>query len=230
MSCRGPHKDCVTKLSLVTALTAAQAPAGPRCRNPKCNLPLKKDGACPRGCRQEPADLPARAPLPRHGAAVRRGALPASGHTTESAIGAARSAGPPQYQTSSAIALVQAIGRLPDHLQGMVTHYAPDQYEALGATVYLAADGQSGFAIKPDGELISVVSLAPGRGDGLVAAAVQQGASRLDCYEPYLPRLYARHGFREVQRYKWDDQYAPPNWDYERNGRPDVVVMERVAT
>lgn len=109
----------------------------------------------------------------------------------------------------------------------MVTSYEPQDYERMGATTYLAADGRSGFAIKPDGELISVFSLEPGRGDELVAAAVQRGATKLDCFEPYLPRLYARHGFREVHRYQWDDQYAPVTWNHVKHGRPDVVVMER---
>lgn len=33
-------------------------------------------------------------------------------------------------------------------------------------------------------------------------------------------------GFKEVKRIKWDDNYAPPNRDYEKNGRPDVVFMK----
>ena len=25
---------------------------------------------------------------------------------------------------------------------------------------------------------------------------------------------------------QWDDKYAPPDWDYERDGRPDIYYME----
>lgn len=48
----------------------------------------------------------------------------------------------------------------------------------------------------------------------------------LDCFDGHLPTIYAKHGFKEVDRIKWDDQYAPDNWKPEY-GRPDVVFMAR---
>jgi len=35
------------------------------------------------------------------------------------------------------------------------------------------------------------------------------------------------NGFKEYDCLKWDDQYAPDNWDYEKHGRPDMVMMKR---
>ncbi|MGB1743115.1 MAG: hypothetical protein ACPHHR_09755 [Cycloclasticus sp.] len=60
----------------------------------------------------------------------------------------------------------------------------------------------------------------------LVPAAIRAGATRLDAFEGFLTEAYARHGFVEVHRAKWDDQYAPEGWDKEKNGTPDVVYME----
>lgn len=84
-------------------------------------------------------------------------------------------------------------------------------------TVYLLTlDGMSGCAIRPDGELVYVFSLERGRGDILVGAAVKNGATHLDCFDGYLPSLYARHGFEEWVR---DENWTP--------GGPDVVFMRR---
>lgn len=79
---------------------------------------------------------------------------------------------------------------------------------------YLAGDGLSGYVLRPDGELVYVWSKARGRGDELVADAVRNGARYLDCFDGYLPTLYARHGFVVTNR--------EPNWT---PGGPDVVFM-----
>lgn len=78
----------------------------------------------------------------------------------------------------------------------------------------LTADLLSGYAIRPDGELVNVFSLVPGRGDMLVSHAVANGADHLDCFDGYLPTLYARHGFMATHR---EQNWTP--------GGPDVVYM-----
>jgi hypothetical protein len=85
---------------------------------------------------------------------------------------------------------------------------------------WLADDFASGFALRPTGggvELRYVFSVTRGRGDSIVASAVAQGADVLDCFDGYLPTLYARHGFVETHR---EPNYTP--------GGPDVVFMVRV--
>ena len=86
------------------------------------------------------------------------------------------------------------------------------------ARYFLTADQRSGYGITPDGTLIALWSLERGRGDALVRDAIARGAIRLDCFDGYLPTLYARHGFRETHR--------EPNWT---PGGPDVVYMARPA-
>lgn len=85
-----------------------------------------------------------------------------------------------------------------------------------GSIYVLANDERSGYCVRPDGELVLVFSLERGRGDFIVEAAIADGASRLDCFDGYLPSLYARHGFVEVRR--------EANWT---SGEPDVVFMSR---
>ena len=52
----------------------------------------------------------------------------------------------------------------------------------------------------------------------------------MDAYDTVLPKIYAEAGFEAVSRTKWDDDYAPDDWDYAtyakfNGGRPDVVAM-----
>lgn len=81
---------------------------------------------------------------------------------------------------------------------------------------YLTADLRSGYVLT-DGELTNLFSLVRGRGHDLVAQAVVDGATRLDCFEGYLPALYSAHGF-VVDRV--EDNYDGPEY-------PSVVYMRR---
>ena len=82
---------------------------------------------------------------------------------------------------------------------------------------YLSDDGMSGFALNGN-EGVGGFSLVKGRGDRLVSEAVYYGAQFLDCFDGYLPTLYAKHGFVETLR--------QPNWTV---GGPDVVYMTHVS-
>ena len=92
-------------------------------------------------------------------------------------------------------------------------------------------DYNIGYAIKPDGDIVSVFNNSNVRGIGkaLIQSAIKNGGTKLDHYDGYLSSLYEPLGFKEVERYKWDDQYAPSDWNYERDGRPDVVVRKLQA-
>lgn len=103
---------------------------------------------------------------------------------------------------------------------------ATSPFTHTDGTVYvLSTDGESGYAIRPDGDLVFVFSTTPGRGATIVADAIANGAETLDCFDGYLPTLYARHGFVEYAR---EDNWTP--------GGPAVVFMalptrlERIAS
>lgn len=117
----------------------------------------------------------------------------------------------------------------PNHLKGFVTPHTAAEYKALGAEFYLSETGNAGFAIaRNDGnELISAFSL-PGTTESgnLVYEAIKAGAKQLWCFDTILPEMYGKFGFRENERFPWDDRLAPLQWDYERFGKPALIHME----
>ena len=100
--------------------------------------------------------------------------------------------------------------------------------------LFLAKDRLSGVAVKPDGTIVSVFARkgAPhNSADALMEVAISAGGNKLDAYDTFLPKIYARHGFKVTDRLTWDDQFAPDDWSYDffkdfNGGRPDVVMME----
>ena len=109
--------------------------------------------------------------------------------------------------------------------------YSRDEYEDMRK--FVTADGKAGFALHSD-EIVSVFARRdsadrrPGR--ALTAIAIAEGGRRLDCYDTVLPELYAREGMVPVARIRWNDDYAPEDWDKVtftdfNDGEPDVVFM-----
>ena len=101
---------------------------------------------------------------------------------------------------------------------------------------FLTEDGQSGIAVKKDGDIVALFSNAH---DGnrmlkLIPWAIQQGGTKLDCYDkiainaktgkPFgvkskpwnerlgLPDLYARFGFKVTGKTDFNEEYAPEEW------------------
>jgi hypothetical protein len=90
----------------------------------------------------------------------------------------------------------------------------------------LSFDATTGYAVKPDGDLISVHSRVKGNGArAVIDAVVNAGASKLDCFDTGLKEYYERFGFEETGRDQWNPEYAPKNWDYQKFGTPDIVYM-----
>lgn len=60
--------------------------------------------------------------------------------------------------------------------------------------------------------------------DELLEYAISKGGTQLDHYDTKLSDMYAKNGFVEYDRYKWDDKYMNKGWDKEKWGEPDVVM------
>lgn len=111
-----------------------------------------------------------------------------------------------------------------------IAEHSPD--ELAGGRVFLSGDRKAGYVISPEGDLQNVFRNPggkPGAGRAAVEHAVAQGAKTLDAYEGPLTEMYAQHGFREVGRMKFVDEFAPEGWDFEQYGRPDIVFMAHSA-
>lgn len=131
-------------------------------------------------------------------------------------------------------AISQAKANLGD-LGASVHTYTPEEYSQM--KMFLSEDGLSGFAIKPDGDIVSVFSNPNAkindfrrRGHAMVELAKEQGGIKLDAFDTYLPDFYKKHGFEETGRDVWNEQYKPENWNKDfykeyNNGEPDVVYM-----
>jgi len=102
-----------------------------------------------------------------------------------------------------------------------------------GMSLFLTADGKSGFALKGN-DIVSCfkhpASTAEGFADEALGLATQLGGRTLDAFDTVLPQLYSKSGFRAVARIPWNDEHKPDGWNYDaykkfKDGRPDVVFM-----
>ena len=107
--------------------------------------------------------------------------------------------------------------------------YSADEYK--GMRLFLAEDGSAGFALKPDGDLVSVFAHPDARNrpggspfTAMMALAIEQGAKKCDCFDGFLPNLYANFGFKPVSRQEWNQEFAPNGWR-DKFGTPDVVYL-----
>jgi len=101
--------------------------------------------------------------------------------------------------------------------------------ELSGMRLYKVRGKDAAYALKPDGDLVNVVNASgvPGLGKEIVLDAINKGASKLDCFDGFLSdKYYPQFGFKKVRADKWDDRFAPRNWDYKKYKRPDVVYMQ----
>lgn len=131
------------------------------------------------------------------------------------------------YKKTDSVKFTEIRNQMPTSFAVFLTDYTANQYDEMGAVCYLSDDQKSGYAIKPDGDLISVFSL-PGAHQGIHAVknAIANGAIKLDCIGEFLATLYSKFGFVEYKRQPWDDAYAPQDWNYDAYGRPDIIYMK----
>tara|TARA_R110000803_G_scaffold61464_2_gene121335 strand:- start:2383 stop:5328 length:2946 start_codon:yes stop_codon:yes gene_type:complete len=111
-----------------------------------------------------------------------------------------------------------------------VEAYSQGDYEGL--RLFISEDGSAGYALKPDGDIVSAFSTGENTGVAphMIMHALEQGGTKLDAFDTVLPDLYAQLGFRESARLKFDPSQAPEDWEiatYQKfnQGQPDVSFM-----
>ena len=108
-----------------------------------------------------------------------------------------------------------------------VTQHETAEYD--GMKKYLSADGGVGVAVTDDGNIVSVfknpgVNTGKGAVSSILFTALENGGKKLDNFNSKkLSTLYLQHGFEPVARIAFNDDYAPDDWNYERDGRPDIL-------
>jgi hypothetical protein len=105
-----------------------------------------------------------------------------------------------------------------------------EDYE--GARAFLSDDEKVGILIHDDGTLGNLFNHSEVKGAGREAMlyALENSEGRVgDCYDGFLAGYYNKFGFEEVARLKFNDDYAPAGWDYDKLGRPDIVFLAYVG-
>jgi len=107
-----------------------------------------------------------------------------------------------------------------------LTPYTSEQLK--GSIIKKVSGINSGYVVKPDGDIVNVFNNSRHKGLGVVNIidAIGNGGTKLDCMDGYLVKLYKSLGFVEYDRIAFDPKYAPKNWNYEKFGRPDVVFLK----
>lgn len=81
---------------------------------------------------------------------------------------------------------------------------------------YMVKGMAVGFAIKADGDIVSVFNFSGARGIGqiLIDVAKRMGGRKLDHYDGFLTGLYKSCGFKIDNVLEWSDEYTPDGWEY----------------
>lgn len=113
-----------------------------------------------------------------------------------------------------------------------LTSYTPEELRKNNIQTFKLKGYDIGYALKPckdDTEIISVHNNEPdihNVGDEQIQSAIRNGGNKLDHFDGFLSNFYQRNGFYEYERWKWDDNYAPINWNFEQDGKPDVIFRK----
>ncbi len=96
-----------------------------------------------------------------------------------------------------------------------LTDYTADEYGKM--KTYKVKGYNVGFAIKSDGDIVSVHNNSGigGVGSVLIQAAKSMGGTKLDHFDGFLTGLYSKNGFKVVGSDEWNDDYAPNDWEYQ---------------
>ena len=90
-------------------------------------------------------------------------------------------------------------------------------------TQYLSEDGRTGVSIgRKDGEIGSWFS-ERGKELETLNEAVRLGGKKLADYDGERNRFYEASGFVAESRADFDPKQAPKGWDYEKQGKPDIL-------
>ena len=106
-----------------------------------------------------------------------------------------------------------------------VTQYEVSDYQQ--DELFLSEDNNVGVAVTPDGDIISVFKNPDYKGKKAVSSilltALENGGIKLDNFNGGLSQMYWQHGFVPVARTTFVRKFAPDDWNYERDGEPDII-------
>lgn len=96
--------------------------------------------------------------------------------------------------------------------------------------MFSTPDGLAGYAVNENGELNSVFKHPDAPYENVARhaaehAALLGGATHASAFDPKLPDMYQKGGFRALSHVQWNEEYKPKNWKVSRQGRPAVAFL-----
>jgi len=106
-----------------------------------------------------------------------------------------------------------------------VTQHTIADYRGM-SHLFITSDGTAGIAITQDNNIVSIFNGGEKRGvlKTLLPVAIEHGGRKLDNYNSdKLSSFYELYGFNPVSKTKFNKLFAPEDWNYDRDGTPDIV-------
>lgn len=105
-----------------------------------------------------------------------------------------------------------------------VTQHSVEEYSEM--KLFITLDGKAGIAITSDSNIVSIFNGGEKRGllRTLLPLAIDHGGRKLDNFSSKkLTAMYQMYGFNPISKTKFNSMFAPDDWNYERDGEPDIV-------
>ena len=106
-----------------------------------------------------------------------------------------------------------------------VEQHSIEEYSKM-RFLFLTFDNKAGIAITTDNNIVSVFNGGKQKGvlKTLLPMALEVGGNKLDNFDSdKLSSLYELYGFDPISNTEFDRTFAPEDWNYERDGTPDIV-------
>lgn len=106
-----------------------------------------------------------------------------------------------------------------------VTQHSIETYREM-RFLFLTLDEMAGIAITKDNDIVSIFNGGERRGvlKTLLPVAIDAGGMKLDNYDSgRLSALYELYGFQPATKTRFEETFAPEDWNYDRDGKPDIV-------
>ena len=82
------------------------------------------------------------------------------------------------------------------------------------------------WALTPDQDIVNFASVWGWAWKPVMFEMISKWWIKMDNYWEWLVREYEKYWFEPVAKTKWDDKFAPANWNYAEHWRPDIYFMK----
>jgi hypothetical protein len=143
------------------------------------------------------------------------------------------------YDINDYKGFVDSVSKTNDDLKGFLSDHPVEELQQGQWKTFKLKGYNAGFALHfLGGGRVDICNLhnnsgIKGLGNVLLQFAKIQGGTQMDNFgktsngKNFLGDKYQKQGFGLYDKFTWDDQYAPSNWNYEKFGRPDVEMRRR---